>query len=89
MNKRVAAAILFGLSIALLSGCAPWLDGALRVAQDAKNTSDEYDQEIHEERVEELNREYDEFLQSQGQVGTDEDEAEQSIMIIEKDIDND
>ena len=89
MNTRIATAILFGLSIGLLSGCAPWVNDAIDLAQDVKKTSDEYEQEKHEERVEELNREYEEFLQSQGEVETDKEEAEQSIVIMKEDIDND
>lgn len=86
MNKRIAAAIPFGLSIALLSGCAPWVNDAIDLARDVKKTSDEYEQEKHEERVEELNQEYEEFLKSPGNPGTDEEESEQSIVIIKDDI---
>ena len=89
MNKRIAAAIVFGLSIALLSGCAPWVNDAIDLAQDVKKTSDEYEQEKHEERVEELNREYEEFLKSTGKPGTDDEESEQSIVIMKDDIDVD
>ncbi len=59
MNKRIATAILFGLSIALLSGCAPWVNDAIHLAGDVKETSDKYEQEKHEERVEELNQNID------------------------------
>ncbi len=89
MIKRIAAAILFGLSIALSSGCAPWVNDAIHLARDVKNTSDEYKQEKHEERVEELDQEYKEFLKSQGKPGTDDEEPEQSIVIMKDDIDAD
>jgi len=89
MNTRIATAILFGLSTGLLSGCAPWVNDVIHLAEDVKETSDEYEQEKHEERVEELNREYEEFLESQGEFETDKDEAEQSIVIMKEDIEND
>ena len=89
MTKKIAAAILFGLSIGLLSGCAPWVNDAIHLAQDVKETSDKYEQEKHEERVEELNQEYEEFLKSPGKPGTDDDESEQSIVIMKDDIDAD
>lgn len=89
MTKRIAAAILFGLSIALLSGCAPWVNDALHLARDVKKTSDKYEQEKHEERVEELNQEYEEFLKSPGKPGTDDEESEQSTVIMKDDIDAD
>ena len=89
MHKRTAAATLFGLSIALLSGCAPWVNDAIHLAEDVKKTSDEYKQEKHEERVEELNQEYEEFLKSPGKPGTDDEESEQSIVIMKDDIDAD
>ncbi len=89
MNKRVTAAILFGLSIALLSGCAFWVNDAIHLARDVKETSDKYEQEKHEERVEELNQEYEEFLKSPVKPGTDDEESEQSTVIMKDDIDAD
>ena len=89
MTKRIAAAVLFGLSIALLSGCAPWVNDAIHLTRDVKNTSDKYEQEKHEERVEVLNQEYEEFLKSPGKPGTDDEESEQSIVIMKDDIDAD
>ena len=89
MNMKIAAATLSGLSIVLLSGCAPWVNDAINLAQDVKKTSDEYEQEKHEERVEELNQEYEEFLRSPGKPGTNDEESEQSIVIMKDDIDAD
>jgi hypothetical protein len=89
MNARIATAILFGLSTGLLSGCAPWVNDVIHLAEDVKKTSDEYEQEKQEERVEALNREYEEFLESQGEFETDKEEAEQSIVIMKEDIEND
>lgn len=89
MTKRIAAGILFGLSIALSSGCAPWVNDAIHLARDVKKTSDEYKQEKQEERAEELNQEYEEFLKSPGKPGTDDEESEQSIVIVKDDIDTD
>lgn len=80
MNKKVAAAILFGMSIATLSGCAPWVNDAIHLAEDVKKTSAEYKQEKHKERVEELDTEYEKFLQSQGKPEPDDNESEESIV---------
>ena len=89
MNSSVAAAILFSMSIASLSGCAPWVNDAIRLAEDVKKTSDEYKQEKHEERVQELNEEYEEFLKSQGKPETDNDKSEQPIVITNDTVDPD
>lgn len=77
-------------SLFLLAGCG-WMGGqvldnvagmpASDVISDVKKTSGEYGQEKHEERVEELNREYEEFLRSRDTFGTEEEEAEQSVVI--------
>ena len=88
MNKRIAAATLSGLSIFLLSGCTGLFEAA-HVARDVKKTSDEYEQEKHEERVEDLDKEYEAFVKSQGEAGTDNDESEQSIVIMKGDIEPD
>ena len=89
MNKRIAAAALSGLSIVVLSGCAPWVNDAIHLGRDVKKTSDEYKQEQHEERVEELNQEYEDFLGSPEKPETDDEDSEQSIVIIKDDIDDD
>lgn len=89
MKKRFAAATLSGLSVAVLSGCAPWVNDAIYLAEDVKNASDEYEQEQHEERVEEFNQEYEEYLRSKDEPGTNDEEAEQSIVIIKDDVDGD
>ena len=89
MNRRIAAAILFGVGIASLSGCAPWVNDAIHFAEDVKKTSDGYEQEKHEERVEEFNTEYEEFVRSQGKPEPDTDESEQSIVIMKDDIESD
>jgi len=88
MKKRIAAATLSGLSIILLSGCIGLFE-SVYVARDAKKTSDEYEQEKHEERVEDLNKEYEEFVKSQGEAGADDEESEQSIVIMKDDIEPD
>lgn len=72
MRKRITVAFLLGLSLAWCTGCAPWVNDAIHLAEDVKKTSDEYKQEKHEERVEELNREYEEFLRSQETAETDQ-----------------
>jgi hypothetical protein len=87
MNKRITAATLSGLSLVLLTGCAEL--SAMYVARDMKKASDEHEQEKHEERVEELNKEYEEFLKSQGKAGTDDEESEQSIVIMKDNIETD
>lgn len=89
MNKRIAAATLSGLSIALLSGCAPWVNDAFHLAEDVKKTSDEYEQEQHEKRVDELNHEYEEFQRSRGKPRTNDEESEESIVIMKDDSDAD
>ncbi len=88
LNKRIAAATLAGLSIVLLSGCTGLFE-AVYVAQDMKETSDEYEQEQHEERVDELNEEYEEFLKSQDKAGSDDEESGQSIVIMKDDAGTD
>ena len=89
MNNRIAAAALSGLSIVMLNGCAPWVNDVIHLGQDVKKTSDEYVQEKHEERVEDLNQEYEEFLKSPSKTETDDEEAKQSIVIVKDDIDAD
>jgi hypothetical protein len=85
MSTRIAIAILFGLGTGLLSGCAPWVNDVIHLAEDVKKTSDEYEQEKHEERVDELNREYEEFLRSKDEVNTKDEEPAESIVITDKD----
>ena len=87
MNKRITAATLSGLSIVLLSGCAEL--SAMYVARDMKKTSDEHEQVKHEERVEEFNKEYEEILKSREKAGTDDEESEQSIVIMKDNIETD
>jgi hypothetical protein len=60
MNKRIAAATASALSIILFSGCTGILEAAY-VARDMKKASDDYEQAQHEERVDRLNRDYEEF----------------------------
>ena len=69
------------LSIVLMSGCTG-LSVAIYLTRDVKETSDEYEQEKHEERVDQLNKEYEEFLKSQDAAGGDDAESDQSIVII-------
>lgn len=59
------------------------------VISDVKETSGEYGQEKHEERVEELSREYEEFLRSRDTVVTQEEAIEQSVVIQQQDNSND
>ncbi len=54
---------------------------ASEIASDVKKTSDEYEEEKHRERVEELSRDYEEFLRSQETLGDSEDTAQQSVII--------
>lgn len=88
MNKRIAAATLSGLSIISLSGCTGLLE-AVYLVRDMKDSSDEYELEKHEERVDELNNEYEEFLKSQGKAEGDDEESDQSIVILNDDIESD
>ena len=46
-----------------------------------KKTSDEYEEERHRERVEELSKDYEEFLRSQETLSDSEETAEQSVII--------
>ena len=88
MKTRFFAAALIGLSIAFISGCSPWTNDVLHLAGDMKDTVDEYNQEQHEERVEELNKEYEEFLKSKDKSETNDDESGQSIMRTKDDTPN-
>ena len=54
---------------------------ATEIASDMKKTSDEYEEEQHRERVEELSRDYEEFLRSQEALSDSEETAEQSVII--------
>ena len=87
-KKKTAAFAISALSVVLLSGCAALFDG-MYLARDVKKTSDEYRQEKHEERVDELNTEYQEFLESQGRAESDDKESEQSVVIVKDDIEPD
>ena len=80
-NMRIAAISLLGLSAVFLSGCAAWVNDAIHLFEDVKRTSDEYEREKHEERVEELNEEYEEFMRSQGKPGIGDEEPGESIVI--------
>ena len=88
INKPIAAATLTALSVVLLSGCTGVLEAAY-VARDMKKTSDEYEQEKQEERVDKLNKDYEEFLTSQGKVGGEDETSDQPIVIIKDDKDAD
>ena len=82
----------------LLAGCG-WMGGALidnaagipvsDMISDVKETADEYGQEKQEERVDELSREYEEFLRSRDTVVTQENATEQSVVIQQQDDSND
>jgi hypothetical protein len=78
MNTRFTAVSLFGLGIIMLSSCAEL--GAIYVARDMKKTFDKYEQQEREARVEELNKEFEEFRTSRGDAATDDDEPEPSIV---------
>jgi hypothetical protein len=80
MNKRVAAATVSALSIVLFSGCTGILEAAY-VARDMKKASDVYEQAQHEERVDKLNREYEEFRSSQDKAGGGDEASDQSVVI--------
>lgn len=79
-----------------VAGCG-WMAGGVldqvagipvsNVISDVKTTSDEYAQEKHEERVDELSREYEEFLRSRDTIEGAEKETEQSI-VIQQQIDD-
>jgi len=90
MRERLAFTTLLGLGSLLLTSCAWVRDGVIdqvagfpasQVISDVKSTSDEYEQEKHEERAEELSREYEEFLRSRDTVGTEQKATEQSVVI--------
>lgn len=80
MNKRIAAATVSALSIVLFSGCTGLLEAAY-VARDMKKASNEYEREQHEERVARLNRDYEEFRNSQDKVEGDDEASGQSIVM--------
>ena len=80
MNKRIAAATVSALSIVLFSGCTGILEAAY-VARDMKKASNEYEQEQHEERVDKLNRDYEEFRNSQDKVEGDDEAPDRSIVM--------
>jgi len=81
-----------------LAGCG-WMAGGVLdqvagipvsdVISDVKTTSDEYAQEKHEERVDELSQDYEEFLRSRDTIEGAEKEAEQSIVIQQQNDNND
>ena len=52
------------------------------VVWDVKKTSDKHKQEEHEQRVKELESEYEEFVRSKDEIDKDEDDEQRSIMII-------
>ena len=69
MNNSFCIRIFACLSIALLAGCSWIVDEAAgfpasHVIRDVRSTSAEYEKEQQEKRVEELNREYEEFVRS-------------------------
>ena len=85
-------------SLLVLAGCGWMAEQALDhaagfpasdVILDVKETSDEYEQEKHEERVEELNKDYEEFLRSRDAVGTEDEATEQSVVIQQQNDNND
>lgn len=93
MRMKSAFKALFGLSFFLLASCAWMRDQvvdsvagfpASDVISDVKSTSDEYEQEKHEERVEKFNKEHEELLRARATVGTEEQETEQSVIIKKK-----
>ncbi len=98
MNMNTAFKALFGLSFFFLASCSWTRDQvvdhaagfpASHVISDVKSTSDEYKQEKHEERVEELNSDYEAFLRSQETVAAGEEAAEQSVIIKQENNEND
>jgi len=56
---------------------------ASHVISDVKKTSDEYGEEKHEERVDELSREYEEFLRSREAGEADQESEGRSVVIIQ------
>ena len=91
MNTAMRASIcLAGL---LLSSCSWIVDEAAgfpasHVISGVKETSSEIKEEKHNERVEELNREYEEFLRSRDAPPGNQAEKEQSIVIKQNDDEN-
>ena len=91
MKVRAGLNISFFLIYLLMMGGCAWaaeqvVDNAAgfpatELATDVKKTSDEYEEEKHEERVEELNEDYDEFLRSKEAVNDSEETEEQSVVI--------
>ena len=87
---KLAFKVLVGLSCLVLAGCA-WMRDAVidqaagfpasHVISDIKSTSEEYDREKQEERVEELNKEYTEFSRVRESAGNQEQESKQSVVI--------
>ncbi len=83
--------LLFSVVALTLAGCG-WVaknkannKAGVRVSEvvwDMKKTSDKHKQEEHEQRVEELESEYEEFVRSKEEIDTDDNDEERSIMII-------
>lgn len=93
MNGKAMFRISTCLSCFLLASCATVRDSvvdhvagfpASQVASDVKSTSDEYEKEKQEERVENLNREYEEFLRSR-EAANVQPESKQSVVIKQDD----
>ena len=87
---KMVPRIVITFALLALAGCG-WMGKSVvdqaagfpasNVITDVKATSDEYEQEKHEERVEELSKEYEEFLRSRDKAGTAEEAAERSVII--------
>ena len=94
---RIVASIkvaLFSVFALMLAGCG-WAASnkadnttgvpITDVVLDVVKTSNEHKQEEHEERVKELENEYEEFVRSRQEIDTNDDDEEQSIMVIKDD----
>jgi hypothetical protein len=78
------------LALLLMASCETVRDSAIDQAagfpassliHDVKETSDAYDEQKQNESVEELSREYEEFLRSRGAGDEKKQTAEQSVII--------
>ncbi|MGB5335223.1 MAG: hypothetical protein WBN07_06360 [Woeseiaceae bacterium] len=96
MRAKTVFSAFVAFSFFLLASCAWMRDSivdqaagfpASHVISDVKSASDEYQQEKHDARVDELNSEYEEFLRSRETVGM-EDEAEKRSVVIKQENDS-
>ena len=88
MKVRTAFNVTVCLACVLLVGCSWAVDQAAgfpasHVIKDVKKTSVEIKEEEHQERVEEIDKEFAEYLRSRDTADDSQEEAEESVVIKE------